>query len=391
MGKVKPSFGPNSYETFQIRPNGVLFYEEFVSHKRTERKAENQKNLTRGEFNGHPSKKTRSLQKRYLSNWIESINVHSDHYKQDGKAGVHKHITFVTLTLPAKQFECHDDNFIKREMLAPFIATCQRKYGVVNYFWRAEVQRNGNIHFHLLFDSYIEWYKVRSLWNRLIGAHGYIEQYRVNQLAHHANGFTARANSQSVEKQLLAYAKGTAENWCNPNSTDIHDVRKAKNITAYITKYITKDNTAPACDVETKQEIEIFLDRPICGRLWGCSDQIRELSFFHEHDCLGMEQVEPDNANGVPGRNELDIFKDAVRSTSKERWFSKSGIIFVPFDVRNFLRSNCPELYDRYCTFYLKCYQGIYGRAKIPAPPPPAPLELYEPETDKIAVEYLLF
>jgi hypothetical protein len=326
MGKIKDSRGPTTVETFQIRTNGILKYEMFLNSSRSEKRIENEKNLTRGEFKGYLSQKTKSTQKKYLTNWIEAIELHQLHYN---KKSLSEQITFVTLTLPATQV--HSDNYLKRECLDRFIVKVKRDYGVLNYFWRAEAQKNGNIHFHLLLDAYIHHSKLRATWNRVLEPHGYINAYASNQKEFHKNGFTLRAgDSRDKETQYLAYCKGKSEDWRNPNSTDIIKPKQIRNVAAYICKYITKDSIALACDIDTMQEVEIRLDRPIEGRLWGCSDAIRELHYLDEGDLPLTDKCEPDKQAPVDyncckqdfdrgfqiieGRTELQKFMDAVNN-----------------------------------------------------------------------------
>ena len=71
-------------------------------------------------------------------------------------------ISFITLTLPADQV--HDDSFITREILGTFLDRC-RKLGIFkNYVWRAEKQQNGNIHYHILSDSFASFSTIKKMW-----------------------------------------------------------------------------------------------------------------------------------------------------------------------------------------------------------------------------------
>jgi len=93
---------------------------------------------------------------------------------------------------------------------------------------------------------------------------GYIHYYRQEQRDRHHNGFhfrTELAAKWSYGSQFAAYEKGERENWSQPNSTDIHRLKGIYNIAAYLTKYITKSDSS----------------RPMDGRIWGCSDSLREV------------------------------------------------------------------------------------------------------------------
>jgi len=217
-------------------------------------------NLTRGDYNGYLSQKTKIKIRDYLHNWIGSVNSHFAGRKQFlRKAGIE--FVFVTLTLPATQN--HEDWEIKRHALKPFLQQMERVHGWRNWLWVCEVQRNGNLHIHIVGDKRVDHRKLRDLWNGYMNRMGYIQDYRDAQNYTHRNGFYFRSDLRykwSFQDQLEAYIKGKSENWSNPNSTDIKRIKHVKNLPAYLTKYIAKGNNS----------------RPISGRLWGCSDRIRE-------------------------------------------------------------------------------------------------------------------
>lgn len=171
-------------------------------------------------------------------------------------------ITFCTLTLCAAQK--HTDKEIKRDMLNRFFVNLKRDVNYKTNLWVAEKQDNGNIHFHILFEKYIYWKLIRKNWNKIQNDTGYISDYRNNQNTIHKNGFTLRTDKIKTwpeKKQYEAYQYGVKTNWTDPNSTDIHKLNKIKNITAYITKYLTKGNN--------QKKIE--------GSLWSCTNNFKEL------------------------------------------------------------------------------------------------------------------
>jgi hypothetical protein len=78
-----------------------------------------------------------------------------------------------------------------------------------------------------------------------MSTHGYIDQYRKNQLKKHEHGFyydKQNSNRWSKSAQLAAFKRGNATQWCQPTSTtDIHSLKKIRNAKAYLGKYITKN------------------------------------------------------------------------------------------------------------------------------------------------------
>ena len=148
-----------------------------------------------------------------------------------------QYVTFVTLTLPSKQV--HTDKQIKK-LQTRYIENLQKTYGVKYYVWKAEAQKNGNIHFHLLVDKWIHWTVHRKLWNKQLDRLGYLDSFQ--KLHGHRNPNTIDVHSLKTDK------KG----------------RKITNPTKYITKYMTK--------------LEIG-KRPILGKLWGCSTETKQLDY----------------------------------------------------------------------------------------------------------------
>jgi len=154
-------------------------------------------------------------------------------------------LAMLTLTLPCQQL--HTDKEVKNKLLNQFLTSLRKQYGLKNYIWRAEKQFNGNIHFHIIIDIYINHAEINHIWNRLLDHYGYIAHYRANMQQHHKAGFVPYAEllkDWPLEKQKEAYVKGFKNNWCNPTSTtDIHSLRKIKNTKAYLAKYLTKEET----------------------------------------------------------------------------------------------------------------------------------------------------
>ena len=158
---------------------------------------------------------------------MQVLQYHIDKYQRNRKRAKYWPV-FVTLTLSDKQR--HTDQHIKRYLLGNFITQIKRTYFVEHYFWKAEAQKNGNIHFHLIIDKFIPKENLTSIWNEI-------------QLDY-----------------VTTYSQRTGKT--NPPSTQIEGIRNFKRISLYATKYALKDDgDEPARKIE--------------GRIWGCSDQLR--------------------------------------------------------------------------------------------------------------------
>jgi hypothetical protein len=165
-------------------------------------------------------------------------------------------ISFITLTLSSNQI--HTDNEIKKNLLNQFLIEAKKRWNVKHYVWRAEKQKNGSIHFHILTDKFIPWSELRDVWNRIQNKLGYVDRYREAMLQWHSGGFKVREELLKFwpeKNQIKAWREGQRNDWNSPNSTDVHSIRMVNDVKAYVMKYVVKDQ----------------LDHDIVGRMWGCS------------------------------------------------------------------------------------------------------------------------
>jgi len=144
---------------------------------------------------------------------------------------------FLTLTLPSTQQ--HPDKEIINTCLNSFFNECRKYHNVHNYVWRAELQKNGNIHFHIITDTFIPWWDARNRWNRIVNKLGYVDRFQEKH-GHRT-----------------------------PNSTDIHSTRKIRNLKAYLVKYMAKDERK---DEGNEEPTEVL--RKQDGRIWGCNHEL---------------------------------------------------------------------------------------------------------------------
>ncbi len=247
--------------------------------------------------------------KTRLKNAIITLTEAYAHKKEKTKS-TQENITFVTLTLCAQQK--HDDKHIKRYMLDPFINYLKKEKDVTAYVWRAEAQKNGNIHFHILCNRWISWGDIRIKWNSLQLKEGYIADYKAKfsamNLRNYINYEKAKDaqimvkkvkeakikskkfgkevkttfKARTIEKLTASYNYGVETFWEDPNSTDILKMHNITNTVAYMTKYMAKDSKKKPKMGSDVEQLEIFGEeetaeeavRPIEGHLWGKSDTI---------------------------------------------------------------------------------------------------------------------
>jgi hypothetical protein len=154
-------------------------------------------------------------------------------------------LSFLTLTISSKNNlltakEAYD------KLLAPFLLYLRRHHQVNNYVWKAELQKRGQIHYHITLDQFVLYTDIRDKWNNLQNQHGLLDDYKMLNTGREAN------------------------------STDVHAVRKVKNIEAYMVKYMSKDN---ADDVGT------------VGKVWDCSINLKKAKYFSTSLTYGIERT----------------------------------------------------------------------------------------------------
>ena len=325
------------YEYTKIGIHHSVTYKDFSDvRKPREVSEESRANLLQNnkgkKYNGYMSKETARRVKEYINVFVQVLYYGS---KQRRKP------TFVTLTLPSRQM--HSDNEIKRHMLNDFIKNMKRKTDTKYNVWRAEPQGNGNIHFHLLMDTYIDWKLIRGHWNRILNRHKYIDEYRKNMNTFHKEGFQVREDLLRVwtlEKQKKAYEYGIKTNWSNPNTTDIHALQRVKSIGSYITKYMCKSDAN---------------GRAITGRIWGASKEIKGLKYYKEtlaiHDFDNtatnydmtdyLTELENEQNTEVKGNDYFEVY--IHRQSSDE-----------------LLKKHSKTIYARYKDYYVQLYSQMY-------------------------------
>lgn len=153
-------------------------------------------------------------------------------------------INFITLTLSSAQGEFSDTE-VMQKCFQPMLRIFREKFGVVSYVWRAERQENGNIHYHIMADTWCNWRYVRTYWNRCQNKLGFIDSF--------------------------AAVHGHRD----PNSTDIHSVKAIRNLAAYMAKYMAKN----APKEKRLWENDSPAENVITGKVWDCSMNLKTAKF----------------------------------------------------------------------------------------------------------------
>lgn len=195
-------------------------------------------------------------------------------------------LNFIHLTLPSQAGLT--DQRIKK-ILNKFFLYAYRKTGLKSYVWKAEPQERGEIHFHITSDCYVWKTTLQQIWNACLRSDGLL------------NGHS------------------------NPASTRVHPTHNIKLMTAYLVKYMTKNDT----------------DRRIIqGRLWGCSRNLSSAKNFHitfpeeefhgqidglsaqsvrvdSYDWLTVYNLKPLYFESLPECEVLQKYREKIRSIQK--------------------------------------------------------------------------
>lgn len=205
--------------------------------------------------------------------WLQIIsNLKTVYSKKENKTFKFK-LSFITLTL--SDVQKHSDDYIKSHLLEPFLKWMGRSHQANSYIWKAEVQNNGNIHFHITTNKFIHWKSVRAKWNNLLSKHDYCKVYQdgTNDKGSCATEIKAVRNEKQIANYIVNYV----------SKKDLF-----KKIKDYSTKKVTYINSEScelnnhfyvrenfrqvSCCDGTSREYK----RQIHGRIWSASTNLNQ-------------------------------------------------------------------------------------------------------------------
>lgn len=233
--------GQNIY----IRPTYIVSMPEYSRAKSYTSQAfiKNKENLKDNSHKGKVSEKAQKEIKNCVSWLVASAKQKTLYHKESKKYYTFK-VNFITLTLPDTYEEITEKAF-KENLLNPFLTNLRVNYGLNNYVWKLELQKNGKIHIHLTTDTFLYWKDIRRVWNKRLLKNGYLNKFH-DDFGHY-----------------------------DPNSTDVHAVHKINDIAAYVSKYMSKNEG----DMEK-----------IKGKIWSANYELTRNSkpkvFVDRHACM---------------------------------------------------------------------------------------------------------
>lgn len=134
-------------------------------------------------------------------------------------------MSMITLTYSCKEIVDYKDSIRHLEY---FLRWLTRTAGARLYVWRLEIQKRGQIHYHIITDPFIRWNLIRDKWN-------------------------------SIQKKAGLIPRGM-----DYNSTDVTSAISISDVSAYCAKYMSKSDNS--LDKYTGSQIKKF---------WGCSQNLQ--------------------------------------------------------------------------------------------------------------------
>jgi hypothetical protein len=212
---------------------GLVYAYDILDPKPSKRPGERHRSydieISREKYTGLLSPGARRKLIKYINLLVAiSLPKKAKHF-QSGKEFTFR-VNFITLTLPAAQKDVSDTQ-LKQTVLKSWLEYWKQKCPGMSYVWRAERQKNGNLHFHICTDRYILYSEIRDTWNTRLARYHFIDEFEKSHGHRH------------------------------PNSTDVHAVAHIKNLGAYIAKYMSKLDP---------------VGQHIKGRCWDCSANLKK-------------------------------------------------------------------------------------------------------------------
>lgn len=238
----KKAYSPPVYigQNLYIKPSYIVSIPEFHYETKSTsfRFEKNKENLKHNTTNGQLSAKAISSIRNAI-NWLLVSTKQKRVFSKKSNTSFNYKVAFITLTLPDTYVRI-DNAAFQKQLLNPFLVYLRKYHQLKNYVWKMEYQENGKLHCHITLDTFVHYRDVRKRWNSLLLRNGHIDKF----------------------KATFGHS--------DPNSTDIHSIKKVRNLAAYLAKYMAK-NSELKIEHEGK---EYFYTPMMYGRIWGCNYEI---------------------------------------------------------------------------------------------------------------------
>lgn len=221
----------------QVREKKVICYSEFIGHRSStliNKLSDNMRLQQKKIYGGMISIGCKKRMTRAITLLIESAEEKRI-YNPVCKYYQNHKLSFITLTVSdsTKNITAKEAHKL---LLSHFLQWLRRTKKVDTYIWKAELQERGQIHYHITTPSFIIHSEIKDKWNNLQREQGLLKDFYC-KYGHY-----------------------------NPNSTDIHSVKKINDLAAYLIKYFTKAYQN---------------EKSVGGKVWDCSNNIKSWKYFN--------------------------------------------------------------------------------------------------------------
>jgi hypothetical protein len=189
----------------------------------------------------------------------------------------HHRLTFITLTFSCQKIVSLREEY--KKSLLPFLRWLKEVQKVVNYVWKAEYQKRGQLHYHITTNKFIAWTEIRNKWNYIQKQNGYLQEYFAKKKSYDAN------------------------------STDVHAVYKIQDIESYLCKYMMKSVIS-----ENEEDNLSVNQNQVKGKVWGCSENLRGKKYYT------LEYVREEIIEAIEEQNKIGAVKKIESIDSCQFW-----------------------------------------------------------------------
>ena len=281
MGKYKYSISPDYIVKYWCRKNENIIRTE-KEKKVVTISEESKKNLNVGYKRGNDLSSTSKKEIIKRVKWINEIGEVKNYKTKAGNIIQYKS-SMITLTLP-KKVEIEPAE-ITKVALNNFITLLRKVGGMNNYVWKLELQKNGNVHYHIITDVEIDFFYIKKIWNNSLNLLGIIDEYsreqrkvkfsdyeqkRINEFKRYKK--IGKLSPTQIKNEIKrTWEIGQKTKWREPNTVNVKRIQLDYNIAGYIAKYISKD--------EKNNELQ---GKKI-GRLWSSSNNLSKIKLIGEN------------------------------------------------------------------------------------------------------------
>lgn len=223
--------------TAQVRSNKFTLYSVWngprSSSSSKEKRSTNMKEQRQKAYSGKFTAGAKKRLMRCVDLMLQAVPSRMIYNSVTGRYQPFK-VGFLTLTIPCRNRMYKADELYE-PLFKPFTRWLREVKGVKLWVCKCELQKRGQLHYHIMIDKFIPWPVLRRQWNFYLDQLGLMDEFK------------------------------SENNHSNPNSIDIHSLKKVKNAAAYIAKYMTKDDGT---------------EEYIGGHVWYACEKLKKSGYF---------------------------------------------------------------------------------------------------------------